>query len=212
MKKIKAFFSDFKKFISRGNVVDMAIGVIVASAFTAIVTALTNGIIMPFINWLLSLGGARLDSAYTFLKVAYQTDAITGEPTQTIDLANSIYIDWGAFITAIINFILIALVLFTVLRIMMSTQGLWKKEFQSLPNKEEKKTLKELGINMKDRKAVIAATKELREKNKPVPPPPKPTQEELLTQILEELKKQNKLAENASVEAPVENTKENIEE
>ena len=94
----------------------------------------------------------------------------------------------------------------------MSTQGLWKKEFQSLPNKEEKKTLKELGINMKDRKAVIAATKELREKNKPVPPPPKPTQEELLTQILEELKKQNKLAENASVEAPVENTKENIEE
>lgn len=212
MKKIKAFFSDFKKFISRGNVVDMAIGVIVASAFTAIVTALTNGIIMPFINWLLSLGGAGLDSAYTFLKVAYQTDAITGEPTQTIDLANSIYIDWGAFITAIINFILIALVLFIVLRIMMSTQGLWKKEFKSLPNKEEKKTLKELGINMKDRKAVIAATKELREKNKPVPPPPKPTQEELLTQILEELKKQNKLAENASVEAPVENTKENIEE
>lgn len=60
MGKIKKFFSDFKKFISRGNVVDMAIGVIVASAFTAIVTALTNGIIMPFINWLLALGGQGL--------------------------------------------------------------------------------------------------------------------------------------------------------
>ena len=83
MKKIKKFFSDFKAFISKGNVVDMAIGVIVASAFTAIVTALTNGIIMPFINWLLALGGAGLDSAYTFLKKVTLPDG-------TVDLANSI--------------------------------------------------------------------------------------------------------------------------
>ena len=46
------FFSDFKKFISRGNIVDMAVGVIIATAFTAIVTALTSKIIMPFINLL----------------------------------------------------------------------------------------------------------------------------------------------------------------
>lgn len=185
MVKIKKFFSDFKKFISRGNVMDMAIGVIVASAFTAIVTALTNGIIMPFINWLLALGGAGLDSAYTFLKIAYLEDGVT------IDLANSIYIDWGTFITAIINFILIALVLFTVLRIMMNAQGFWKKEMSSRPTKAEKKVLKEQGVNMKDRKAVIVATQELREKNKPASVPPKPTQEELLTEILTELKKQN---------------------
>ncbi len=189
MGKIKKFFSDFKKFISRGNVVDMAVGVIVASAFTAIVTALTNGIIMPFINWLLALGGAGLDSAYTFLKVAYLEDGVT------IDLSNSIYIDWGAFITAIINFILIAFVLFTVLRIMMNAQGFWKKELKAYPTKAEKKVLKEQGVDMKDRKAVIAATQELREKNKPAPVPPKPTQEELLTEILTELKKQNKQEE-----------------
>lgn len=189
MGKIKKFFSDFKKFISRGNVVDMAVGVIVASAFTAIVTALTNGIIMPFINWLLALGGAGLDSAYTFLKVAYLEDGVT------IDLSNSIYIDWGTFITAIINFILIAFVLFTVLRIMMNAQGFWKKELKAYPTKAEKKVLKEQGVNMKDRKAVIAATQELREKNKPAPVPPKPTQEELLTEILTELKKQNKQEE-----------------
>lgn len=189
MGKIKKFFSDFKKFISRGNVVDMAVGVIVASAFTAIVTALTNGIIMPFINWLLALGGAGLDSAYTFLKVAYLEDGVT------IDLSNSIYIDWGTFITAIINFILIAFVLFTVLRIMMNAQGFWKKELKAYPTKAEKKVLKEQGVDMKDRKAVIAATQELREKNKPAPVPPKPTQEELLTEILSELKKQNKQEE-----------------
>lgn len=184
MGKIKKFFSDFKKFISRGNVVDMAIGVIVASAFTAIVTALTNKIIMPCINWLLSLGGAGLDSAYTFLKKVTLEDG-------TIDLTNSIYIDWGAFITAIINFILVAFILFSVLRVVMNAQGLWKKGLQERPTKEEKKILKKQGVNMKDYHAVIAATAELREKNKPAPIPPKPTQEELLSQILEELKKQN---------------------
>lgn len=164
---------------------DMAIGVIVASAFTAIVTALTDKIIMPCINWLLSLGGAGLDSAYTFLKKAYLEDGIT------VDLANSIYIDWGAFITAILNFFLIAFVLFTVLRLMMNAQGLWKKGIKERPTKEEKKILKKQGVNMKDYHAVIQATAEFREKNKPVPVPPKPTQEELLTEILTELKKQN---------------------
>ena len=201
MGKIKQFFKDFKKFISRGNVVDMAIGVIVASAFTAIVTALTNKIIMPCINWLLSLGGAGLDSAYTFLKTAYLEDGVT------IDLANSIYIDWGAFITAILNFILIALVLFTVLRIMMNAQGFWKKEVNSRPTKAEKEILKSQGVNMKSRKEVLKATKELREKNKPAPVPPKPTQEELLTNILNELKKQNE-----PKEIQAENLVENMEE
>ena len=182
MKKIKQFFSDFKKFISRGNVVDMAVGVIVASAFTAIVTALTNKIIMPCINWLLSLGGAGLESAYTFLKVVKDANGV-------IDLTKSIYIDWGAFITAILNFFIIAFVLFTVLRIMMDAQGLWKKSVKERPTREEKKILKKQGVNMKDYHAVIKATAELREKNKPAPVAPKPTQEELLTQILEELKK-----------------------
>ncbi len=206
MGKIKKFFSDFKKFISRGNIVDMAIGVIVASAFTAIVTALTNKIIMPCINWLLSIGGAGLDSAYTFLKKATLSDGVT------VDLANSIYIDWGAFITAIINFILVAFILFIVLRTVMNAQGFWKKSVQERPTKEEKKVLKEQGVNMKDYHAVIAATKELREKNKPAPVPPKPTQEELLTQILEELKKQNITTittENNEVNKKVDENQEN---
>ena len=68
MKRIKSFFTDFKKFISKGNVIDLSIGVIIGSAFSAITTALTNKIIMPFINFLLSLGGSNgLENAYTFL-------------------------------------------------------------------------------------------------------------------------------------------------
>ena len=120
---MKKFFGEFKKFISRGNVMDMAVGVIVGGAFTAIVTALTNNILKPIINWIIALcvGGNGSISAYTILKAGYQVDetgavvlGTDGKPV--IDLANSIYIDWGAFISAIINFLLVAFILFLILR------------------------------------------------------------------------------------------------
>lgn len=184
---MKKFFQDFKKFISRGNVIDMAIGVIIGSAFSAIVTALTNKILMPLINALLAMGGNGLESAYTFLVKGYtETDA-----GRVLDLTKSIYIDWGAFITAIINFLLIAIVLFIIMKAVMSAKGYLHKHTKKWPTKEEKKALKEQGVNMKNKKEVLAATAELREKNKPAPAPAKPTQEQLLASILEELKKQN---------------------
>ena len=107
---MKKFFLEFKKFISRGNVIDLAVGVIIGGAFSAIVTALTNQILMPLINWVLAavLGKEGMAGAVTVLSPAY----VDGE----LDLANSIYIDWGAFITAIINFLLIALVLFCIIK------------------------------------------------------------------------------------------------
>ena len=174
MKKLKQFFADFKKFISRGNVVDMAIGVIVASAFTAIVKALTDKIIMPCINALLSLGGGGLDSVFTFLKKIGTDGTVLpmDAPIELVDLSKSIYINWGAFITAILEFFLIAFVLFTVLKIFMSARGAWTKTIKEQPTRAERKILKGEGVNMKDYKAVIKATAELRERNKPVPPAP----------------------------------------
>ena len=108
---MKKFFNEFKKFITRGNVLDMAVGVIVGSAFTAIVNGLGNFVLRPVINWLLALifGANSLSEVFTFLKTATLEDG-------TIDLANSIYIDWGAFINAIINFLIIAFVLFTIVK------------------------------------------------------------------------------------------------
>lgn len=188
---MRKFFSDFKKFITRGNVVDMAIGVIVASAFTAIVTALTNGIIMPFINYLLSLGGTGLDSAYTFLK------KVVDETTGTVDLANSIYIDWGTFITAIINFLLVAFVLFCILRIFMRSRGFLQKQIGELPTHDERKQLKEMGVNLKNRHEVIEKTAEIRANKKKEEEEKKrlehkPTTEELLADIKVLLENQNK--------------------
>ena len=125
---MKKFFKDFKAFISRGSVIDLAVGVIIGGAFTAIVTALTNKILMPIINWILMLivGGSGMESIYTFLKKAYVLDEF-GNATETIDLANSIYIDWGAFIIAVIDFLLIAIVLFSIIKAFMASQGFAKK-------------------------------------------------------------------------------------
>ncbi len=109
---IKKFFGEFKKFITRGNVLDMAVGVIVGGAFTAIINSLSNNILKPLIDWLLAaiIGGDSLSEIYTVLKPVY--DQTTG----LLDLTQSIYIDWGAFINAIINFLLIAFVLFCIVK------------------------------------------------------------------------------------------------
>ncbi len=129
---MKKFFADFKAFISRGNIVDMAVGVIIGSAFSAIVTALTNKIIMPLINLLLSIGGENgLEKAYTFLKKVYD---VNGE----LDLTKSIYIDWGAFITAIINFFIIAFVLFLILKAVMKANSIFKDAVDEVSNKDKK--------------------------------------------------------------------------
>jgi large conductance mechanosensitive channel len=184
---MKKFWTEFKAFISRGNIMNMAVGVIVGAAFSAIVTALTNNIIRPFINWILATisGGDGLSSVFTFLKPAYMEDGVT------IDLANSIYIDWGAFITAIIDFFIIAFTIFMIMKLLMGAQGFIKKSISDLPTRAERKQLKKDGVNVKNYDELIKATAELREKNKPAPKELPPTQEELLTDILAELKKQN---------------------
>lgn len=157
---MKKFFSDFKAFISRGNVLDMAVGVIVGGAFNAIVTAFTNKIIMPLINLLLSIGGENgLEKAYTFLKVVRDAEG-------QIDLTKSIYIDWGAFITAIINFFIIAFTLFVILKVAMKSSEMFKKTVKDIekasPTKEEKKELKARGYDKKDRTAYKAGLLALR--------------------------------------------------
>lgn len=162
---MKKFFAEFKKFISRGNIVDMAVGVIIGGAFSTIVTALTNKIIMPFINLLLSLGGENgLEKAYTFLRTVYKTDG-------TIDLEKSIYIDWGSFITAIINFFIIAFVLFLILKAFMRADKMFKDAVEEAKDKslrQEKREVRKLArenkISFKKAWANHIAEKEAAEK------------------------------------------------
>ena len=95
------FFNEFKKFISRGSVVDMAVGIIVGTAFTAIVNSLVKDILMPVIG--LILGGV----SFTDLKLV-----ITAATEQTAEVA----ISWGTFIQRVIDFLIISFVVFVMVR------------------------------------------------------------------------------------------------
>ena len=153
---MKNFFAEFKKFITRGNVMDMAVGVIVGGAFTAIVNGLSNFILKPLINYLLAiiLGKDTLAGIHTMLLPAYTTDEAGAE---VLDLANSIYIDWGSFINAIINFFLIAFVLFCIVRVFNRMRDNQKEAAQGRKAKKaDRKVMKAEGVNVRDKAAVAA--------------------------------------------------------
>ncbi|MBQ8468888.1 MAG: large conductance mechanosensitive channel protein MscL [Clostridia bacterium] len=203
---MKKFFQEFKAFISRGNILDMAVGVIIGGAFSAIVTAFTNGIIMPLVNLALSGAGNGLEGALTFLKKVETVDA-NGDPV--VDLAKSIYINWGAFITAVLNFLIIAMTLFIILKVAMESSKLLHKAADDVKPKltrEDRKAMKAAGKNpfkKADREAYLAekAEKEAAEKAKAdaeaaakaeADRKANPTQEDLLKEIRDLLAKQAK--------------------
>ena len=159
MAKKSTFFADFKTFITRGNVIDMAVGVIVGGAFTAIVNSMSNNILKPVINWVLMLvlGEDSLSEIYTFL---HRVDKVDEAGNTVADLAESIYIDWGALINAVINFLVIAFVLFTIVRIINNLRE-FNGDIVSAVDKgtlsrAEKKELKQNGVNLKDKEAIKA--------------------------------------------------------
>lgn len=185
---MKKFFKEFKEFITRGNVLDMAVGVIVGGAFTAIITALTSQILQPLINWLLAVitgDGNGLEAAVTVLKPAYTL--VDGR--EVLDLSASIYIDWGAFITAIINFILVALILFCIVKIINSVRSASKKVAEkqkaAIDKKLKKGELTEEEAN--SAKAELAAEE--------APATETVTTEQLLTEIRDLLKSQQNKTE-----------------
>lgn len=114
-------FKEFKEFISRGSVIDLAVGVIIGGAFSAIVTALVGHIFMPVIS-LFVRGG--LDNFYTILPnsvVAVVQDGTVGTLAKDGVYYEALSkIDWGLFINAIINFLLIAMILFSLIKLFAS--------------------------------------------------------------------------------------------
>ena len=195
---MKKFFEEFKKFITRGNVVDMAVGVIVGSSFTAIVSGLSNNILKPVINYLLVLifGKDSLSEVYTVLQGVYdETGALIPE--------ESIFIDWGAFINAIINFLLIAFVLFCIVKIFNRVREGQKELADNLseftPSRAERKEMKKRGIKFSNKEAVAAYYAEKAEKEAEAKKAAEekaladrlanPTTEDLLKEIRDLLKK-----------------------
>ena len=149
---MKKLIQEFKEFIMRGNVLDMAVGVIIATAFGKITTSLVGDIFMPFIGWLF---GARDMTALNLL-VRPEVKDEAGEVVQ-----EAITIGFGTFIGTVIDFILVALVVFAIIKAFNKAREIAEAKLKKQQAEEE------------------AAEEE----------PAGPTTEELLAQILEELQK-----------------------
>jgi len=144
---MKKLVKEFKDFITRGNVLDMAIGVIIAGSFGKITTSLVNDVLMPFISWICGSSNA------TALNLVVREEILdeAGEVVQA-----GIVIGFGTFIGTILDFILVALVVFLIVKAFNKARALTeKKKEEEAPAPEE---------------------------------PAKPTTEELLADILAELK------------------------
>ena len=157
---MKKLFKEFKEFINKGNVLDLAVGMIIGAAFTAIITAVVNGILKPLIN-LIPIGETGLQ---TVLR-----PAVVDEATNTV-LVEALILDWGAVISAIITFLLTALVLFIIIKAINTA----------------KKKAEEAKAKLEAEQAAAAAEEEA----EPEPEAePAPTTEELLGKIIEILEK-----------------------
>ncbi len=146
-------WSEFKAFISRGSVLDLAVGMIIGAAFTAIVTALVNGIFKPLIDWI-PMGDMK--GLITYLDKVYMLDA---DGNQIVDMTNSLYINWGNFIMAIINFLITALVLFAIIKIINTVRDSAKMLEGPDLSKEEIAELKAQGMSRKQMKEYVAKKK-----------------------------------------------------
>lgn len=106
-------WKDFKAFVAKGNVMDLAVGVIIGAAFSAIVTSLTGDVIMPIVGWI--FGGFDFSSHFIVLNLPA---GYHGPMTDYAALkkAGAALIGYGAFITAVINFLILALIIFLLVR------------------------------------------------------------------------------------------------
>ena len=128
-KKKSTFFKDFKAFISRGNVVDMAVGVVVGGSFSKIVTGLVNNIINPAVNIVMKKGG--LDSVKTII-----TEAVIDEAGKIV--TPEVAILWGTWLQTILDFLITAFCVFVMVRVITKIRnGLEYKKIEEEKEKAE---------------------------------------------------------------------------
>lgn len=137
---MKKFFAEFKTFAMRGNVMDMAIGVIIGTAFGKITTSLVNDVFMPLIGLL--IGGVDLGQLNIVLK-----PEVLDEAGQVVTEAVTLGI--GTFLSTVIDFVLVAFVIFLMVKTMNKLASLKKKE-EEAPEEDPKPTSEELLTEIRD--------------------------------------------------------------
>ena len=192
---MKKFVQEFKTFIMRGNVLDMAVGVIIGGAFNTIVTTLNKQILMPVVNWALSYIPGMQSGLYTILPNSKLADASTAADAVTLGpdgLSYTVlnYIDWSAFIESLLNFLFIALTLFIIIKTVNALGAKKKALEESLRKQAEKEAIQEALLNPEPvEETVSEATEEIVEE---ILEPVKDPVIELLEEIRDSLKEQAK--------------------
>lgn len=128
---MKKFFTEFKEFITKGNVMDMAVAVVIGNAFKAIVNSLVNDIIMPLIS--MAVGGLNFTEWKWVLKEGV-------EATETTEAVAEVAVSYGIFIQAIIDFLIMAFCIFLALKVVL---GLQAKAKELLAKKQEEEAAAE---------------------------------------------------------------------
>ena len=119
-KKKSSFFKDFKAFITKGNILDLAVAVVIGGAFNAIITSLVNNVIMPLVG--LFTGKASLAELDVWIrKPDYVPDPETGLDV-IVEGTGAGHIQYGLFLQAIVNFLIIALTIFIIVRVFRASQ------------------------------------------------------------------------------------------
>ena len=114
---MKKFFNDFKEFLSKGNAFDLAVGIVIGTAFNAIVKSLVNDIIMPLLGLIVNKDIAKL---YWVLRGTATFDVTTGA---TILSENAVLLRYGSFLETIINFLIIALSVFVAIKVVKKLEN-----------------------------------------------------------------------------------------
>ncbi len=151
----KSFLTEFREFIMRGNVLDMAIGVIIATSFGKITTSLVNDVFMPFLGGVIG----EIDLTNLNWEMIPAVKDAAGEITK-----EAVVVGFGTLLATVIDFVLVAFMIFVMIKVFNKTREI--TEAKLLKKKTEE----------------VAAEPEVKA----------PTTEELLTDILAEIKKQNK--------------------
>lgn len=173
---MKKLLQEFKAFINKGNVMDLAVGMIIGSAFTAIVTALVQNILTPLINWIPGTGDTG--ALQTVLR-----EAVTDEAGNVVTPA--LILDWGAVISAIITFLCTAIVLFLIVKLFNKMKEAAEKAKEAAAHKDEQAAEEAAEAPVEEAAPEVAPEVAPVEEVKPS------ESEMLLREILEELKKSN---------------------
>lgn len=148
MSQSKGFFKEFKEFAVRGNVVDLAVGVIVGAAFGKIVESVVKDIVMPLVNFIV---GGSVDFTNKYLVLSRPANYAGPETYAELSRAGATIFAWGNFLTIVINFVLLAFIIFWMVKLINTARKRIESEKEAPPIPADVALLQEIRDLLKNK-------------------------------------------------------------